>query len=468
MGIIAGAEGRQDLVHHRGDLAGCRLLARCGSPPGAQSQLHPSVAADRRARVRPRLAQHGSLTGAREDDRDDAKRSGDGVTIAGLSAVVASTVATISDLRTAPFLAAGIVGGLVLLARGLAGYHDAAEVSGIAPSRISALAAGEVVVTGVVEPIELTLVSALQSAPCVYYRSRVDDHGETRGIVFHEERAVGFRVRDATGAIRVFPASGRFDVPERYDERTSPLGGFPVGLQPRLGSAFGPGTDRAAQVAALLTVHPSGSVASTTPGGDRTPGPRDEPSLLARSTMSVLAGPTIAIESRDRRYTEARLEPGDIVTVLGRVVPFSEVADPAAANLLEAGLPGQDDPEVAADLAAARAAGTLEASAVDAWGNAAIEGFGIGRPVRRPALDPRAHPLPLGDAALAARAHEAFDIAPETLVLVAAPDAPLVVSLGPPAAVVARRQGTFVQGLLGAVLAIACAVGLALVLAGPG
>jgi hypothetical protein len=390
------------------------------------------------------------------------------VTDAGLGAGVASTAAAAPDLRTALLLAAGVVGGLVLLARGLAGYRDAAEVSGIAPSRISALAAGEALVTGAVEPIELTLVSALQSAPCVYCRSRVDDLGETRGIVFHEERAVGFRVRDATGAIRVFPAGGRFDVPDRYDERTTPLDGFPARFQPRLGSAFGPGTDRAAQVAALLTVHPSGSVAGTAPVGDPTPGRGDEPSLFARSTMPVLAGPTIGIDGRDRRYTEARLEPGDIVTVVGRVVPFSEVADPAAANLLEAGLPGPDDPEIAADLAAARAAGTLEASAADAWGNAAIEGFGIGRPVRKPDLDARADELPLGDPALAARAHEAFDIAPETLVLVAAADSPLVVSFGPPSAVVARRQGTFVQGLLGAVLAIACAVGLALVLAAPG
>jgi hypothetical protein len=392
------------------------------------------------------------------------------VTDAALGLATAPAAASVPDLRTALLLGAGIVGGLVLLARGLAGYSGAAEVSGIAPSRISALAAGEALVTGAVEPIELTLVSALQSAPCVYYRSRVSDQGDTSGIAFHEERAVGFRVRDATGAIRIFPAGGRFDVPDRYDERTTPLDGFPVGLQPRVSSAFAPGTDRAAQIAALLTVHASGSIASTATAtaSDGDAARRDDGrSLFARSTMPVMGGPTLSVESRERRYTEARLEPGDVVTVVGRVVPFSDVADPAAANLLETGLPGPDDPEIAADLAAARAAGTLEGSAEDAWGNAAIEGFGIGRPVRKPELDPRADPLPLGDAALAARAHEAFDIAPEALVLVAAPGSSLVVSLGAPSAVVARRQATFVQGLLGAVLAIGCAVGLALVLAGP-
>ena len=42
---------------------------------------------------------------------------------------------------------------------------------------------------------------------------------------------------------------------------------------------------------------------------------------------------------------------------------------------------------LAAELAAAGAAGTL-LTPEEAWGNAAIEGFGIGRPVRAPELDP--------------------------------------------------------------------------------
>ena len=392
------------------------------------------------------------------------------MTDAAFGAAVLSTVAT-PDLRAALLLGGGIVAGLLLLARGLAGYRGAAEVSGIAPSRIGAIAAGEVLVTGAVEPIELTLISPLQSVPCVYYRSSVSDHGETTGVAFHEERAVGFRVRDATGAVRIFPAGGRFDVPDRYDARTTPLDGFPIGLRPRTGSAFAAVDDRDARIAALLTVGTGGSLASTASAADagaaeRTSRSSDDRSLFARSTMPVLGGPTIAAERRERRYLEARVEAGDVVTVVGTVVPFGDVADPAGANLLDGSLPGVDDPEIAADLAEARAAGTLEASAEDAWGNAAIEGFGIGRPVRPPELDPRANPLPVGDAALAARAHDAFDISRETLVLVSAPDAPLVIALGPPNAVAARRQGTFVQGLLGAVLAIACAVGLAVILTG--
>ena len=54
-----------------------------------------------------------------------------------------------------------------------------------------------------------------------------------------------------------------------------------------------------------------------------------------------------------RSYREARLEPGDPVTIVGRALPFSDLADPAAADIgLGSDVP-LDDPEVAADLAEA-------------------------------------------------------------------------------------------------------------------
>ena len=43
---------------------------------------------------------------------------------------------------------------------------------------------------------------------------------------------------------------------------------------------------------------------------------------------------------------------------------------------------------IAANIAEARAAGILLTDPEDAWGNAAIPGFGIGRPTRQPELDP--------------------------------------------------------------------------------
>ena len=69
-----------------------------------------------------------------------------------------------------------------LLVRGFGGYREAARISDTSPSRISSIAVGEVLVSGVVEPAELTLVSPLQSAPCVFYRSRIDETGDDDGI----------------------------------------------------------------------------------------------------------------------------------------------------------------------------------------------------------------------------------------------------------------------------------------------
>ena len=153
----------------------------------------------------------------------------------------------------------GVVGGLVLLGRGFGGYRDAARIADTSPSRIASTAVGEVLVTGIVVPAELTLISPLQSQSCVFYRSRIVAAGDDKGsTAFREEAAVGFRVRDESGDLRVFPRGALFDVPDRFDERSGALGENPAGLRVRTGSSYGPGDDRAAQVAALLTVHPAG------------------------------------------------------------------------------------------------------------------------------------------------------------------------------------------------------------------
>jgi hypothetical protein len=340
---------------------------------------------------------------------------------------------------------AGVVGGLVLLGRGFVGHRAAGRISGTSPSRIASLAIGEVLVTGTVEPIELTLVSPLQSRACVWYRARVTESrdDEDGGDVLREERAVGFRIRDDTGSLRVFPHGARFDVPDRFDETTSAWSGSPAGLHLRTGSAFGPGPDdHATQVAALLTVRD----------------PAAEPVLGGRG--GALAGGTAS-----RHYREARLEAGDVVTAVGRVLPFSELEDPVTANRSDgAGLGA--DPEIAADLAEARAAGILAATPEEAWGNAAIPGFGIGRPVRPPELDPAADPPQPPEPGQAARAAAAFEIAPDALVLAASDEVPLQVAFGAPSAVSARGEWQFVIGLVGAALAIASAMALALLVDG--
>ena len=74
--------------------------------------------------------------------------------------------------------------------------------------------------TGVVETAEVLLRSPLQDRECVWYRSRVERSGRGDGTTFNEERGIGFRVRDASGSIRVFPRGARLDIPDRFNEGT--------------------------------------------------------------------------------------------------------------------------------------------------------------------------------------------------------------------------------------------------------
>jgi hypothetical protein len=338
--------------------------------------------------------------------------------------------------------AVGVAAGLFLLARGFAGYRVEVRVGDMSSSPTDSVAAGEVRVSGTIEPAELTLVSLLQSRPCVYYHSTVGDASEVQRAKpeLDEERAVGFRVRDAVGTLRVFPRGARIDAPLRFEGETGSLGEEPIGLDLRRGPATRASEmDRDAAAAELLRVH----------GADE---------------ASPLAG--VGDRHGRRRYREWRLEPGEAVTVVGLALPFGDLDDPVAANLGDAIDPSHDDPEVAADLAAARAAGALAADAASAWGNAAIPGFGIGRPVATPHLDPGATALPVASPEERARVERTFEIAPDTLVLVASEEVPLLIAHGTPGAVVDRGQAQLVVGLLGAILAIVSAMAFAFVLNG--
>ena len=84
------------------------------------------------------------------------------------------------------------------------------------------------------------------------------------------------------------------------------------------------------------------------------------------------------------------------------------------------------------------------------------------------AVDAGAHPLPLADTGAAARAERTFRIAPETLVVAASDEVPLLIAYGLPGNVVGRSQERFVLGLLGAILAIGSAMVFAVSLNGVG
>ena len=338
--------------------------------------------------------------------------------------------------------AGGLVGGLLLLARGLAAYRATTVVADTSTSPIESIAAGEVRVSGLVEPAEMTLVSLLQSTACVYYKSVIEAVNERDSMQapVREERSIGFQVRDQTGTLRVFPRDARFDVPVRFDATNGLFGGEPMGLSIRTGASTRMSElDRATAVADLLTVKGGG----------------DEPESL------------LLADRRGRQhYREARLEVGDRVTIIGRALPFGDLDDPTEADAGSGAVLDADDPVVAADLAAAQASGALADDPRAAWGNAAIPGFGIGRPTSAPVLDPEAHALPVGSPDAAARASKTFDIAPDALVLAATHDVPLRIAFGTPGSVVARGQSALVTGLLGAILAIASAMALALLLDG--
>jgi hypothetical protein len=351
----------------------------------------------------------------------------------------------------------GLGAGLWLLTRGMAGYRDATRIGDTATSRIGTLAAGEVQVSGVIEPAELTLVSPLRSTTCVYYRASIgaeedgpdvaDAVAVFGGADFLEERAVGFRVRDTSGDIRVFPRGARWDAPLLLDDSTGLMGDEPPGLRLRTGPAVaGPGLSREAAIAASLA-------SPTAPSEFRAL------SILAGSAAGPLGGGV-----RRRHYREAVLAPGDAVTIMGRAMPFGDLTDPAEADFAIGPDVASDDPEVMGDIAEARRAGLLEATPEEAWGNAAIPGFGIGRPIRAPELVAGADALPIATATEAAATERRFAIAPETLVLASAPGVPLLVAHGIPTAAVDRQQARFLVGLLGAVLAIGSAMALAMLL----
>ncbi len=349
---------------------------------------------------------------------------------------------------------AGIAGGLFLLFRGLVAYRAGELVRGTGTSRIESLAAGEVRLVGTIEPGPVTLVSPLQSVPCVYYRARiVEDRGQRRTVTLDEERAVGFLVRDASGTLRVFPRGARWDVPVSFDEQTDWSGDDPPGLNRNRGAGFTSTLDRDAAIAALLTVHP--------PEGRQADDPRPGLSVLGGG----LGGGLGSVGAGKRHYEEQRLAPGDVVTIVGSAVPFGDIDDPATADRDDPTL-ALDDAEVANDVAEARAAGLLVGSPEEALGNAAIPGFGIGRPTSVPRLDPAARPLPIAPAAAGAAAAATFDIAPGELVMAVVPGGPLVVRAGSPGEAISRDRSALTLGLAGAVLAIAAALVLAVALQG--
>jgi hypothetical protein len=345
------------------------------------------------------------------------------------------------------FAAGGIVLGIVLFVRGLRAYRHDRLVSSVATSGLDGIAAGEVRVSGVVEIADQALISPLQSKPCVWYRSRVEAAGDPRKVLHAEERAVHFRIRDGGDSIRVVPDGARWEIEPSFEASTGSLGEEPAGLHPRDGSATvtlvpeDPATmtelERQAAIDALLTVRPP------------EPSPIPDP------------GPGTSTSGTRRRYREALLEPGDTVTIVGQARPWSDVRADLEASMMG----GNVDRAMADDIARARAAGLLAATPEEAWGNAAIPGFGIGRPTRDPKLDAGvAAPAVTEDPEAHREALQRHAIPADTLVVARGSGGTFAVYKGSPELATRHHDAAFALGLMGIVMAASSALVLGMML----
>ena len=212
----------------------------------------------------------------------------------------------------------GLIGGIVLFARGLVAYRRDRLISAVATSSLDGLAAGEVRVSGLVQAIDQLLISPLQSRPCVWYRARIESTDDDRRVLLDEERAVHFRITDGRGQIRVVPGGARWEIGAAFDESTSLTGDEPPGLDRRRGAGYGmvvpedpdamTEAQRQAAIEALLTV--SRRRRRWTRAGARRRG-----SLLEAPWRRAADGVTERLA----------LEVGETVTIIGQALPWSDV-----------------------------------------------------------------------------------------------------------------------------------------------
>ena len=350
---------------------------------------------------------------------------------------------------------AGLAGGVVLFARGLMAYRRDRLISSVATSSLDAIAAGEVRVSGVVEAIDGMLVSPLQSKSCVWYRARVETTGDDSRVLLDEEQSREFRIKDETGGIRVVPRGARWEIRPAFDERSSWNGAEPPGLQRRRGAAFSASLardpsemtdlERETAAQALLTVQ---RPTATSPNDDWDEG----------------GGSFFAAKRSDgRRYRESRLEPGQTVTILGQAWPWGDVQE-----VVLGWNPGDNvERDMAGDLAWAREMGVLASSPEEAWGNAAIPGFGIGAPTAMPELHPQAsQPDVPDDPNVHQDALEKYDIPDEELVLSRGLTGGMAIYLGAPDRATSHHDEAFLLGVVGGVTSALCAFAVGAMLTG--
>ena len=272
------------------------------------------------------------------------------------------------------------------------GYRSALLVADTSTSTIGSLAAGEVRISGVIEAAELTLVSLLQSAPCVYYRATIGAGGDVadrrrRRHARSARSAFASATRPAaSGSSRAAPGSTHR---VRFDEETGAMGDEPPGLRSARAARRG-----------LAEV-------------DRADRHRRAADGARPRSRRPAAWRRCATATRRRRLPRDPAGAWRLRSpIVGRALPFPTSPTRSRRTIGTEADRARRDPEIAADIAEARAAGTLVARPRGRLGQRRDPGVR-----HRPAGD-RAGTRPgrrrpaAGDPAEAARAERTFEIAP--------------------------------------------------------
>ena len=116
--------------------------------------------------------------------------------------------------------------------------------------------------------------------------------------------------------------------------------------------------------------------------------------LLTPDVPLDAGSPLYGDGSSDRQYVEARIEPGDTVTIVGRALPFGALADPSEADVGGGGVLPADDPEVLMNIAEAREAGSCSPTRPSPGATRRSPGSASARPLAsrfstRPQIGPR-------------------------------------------------------------------------------
>ncbi|MEN8181820.1 MAG: GIDE domain-containing protein [Myxococcota bacterium] len=134
-----------------------------------------------------------------------------------------------NDGEVVGWLLGGVVGGLVLLARGFRAWRRLRLVEDTPTARARSMALGRVELFGRAQG-KADLEAPFTGLPCVYYRYRIEKEVRSnrrrswRTVARGDSSAWGFYLEDETGRVLVEPAGAEVDVSHDWNETNPELG----------------------------------------------------------------------------------------------------------------------------------------------------------------------------------------------------------------------------------------------------